>query len=67
MESAYPNPFNSGVNFSVTSSKTGPVLISIFSLNGRLVTKFSSFVQKIQAELFIGRHQVIFLRGITLF
>ena len=46
MESAYPNPFNSGVNFSVTSSKTGPVLISIFSLNGRLVTKFSSFVQK---------------------
>ena len=46
MDSAYPNPFNGAVSFSLTSSKSGSVLISIFSIQGSLVSQFNSFVQR---------------------
>ena len=46
MDAAYPNPFNGAVSFSVTSSKSGSVLISIFSIQGSLVSEFNSFVQR---------------------
>ena len=40
MGAAYPNPFNGSVSFAVNSSKAGPVQVSIFSINGKLVSKF---------------------------
>ena len=46
MDAAYPNPFNGAVSFSLTSSKSGSVLISIFSIQGSLVSEFNSFVQR---------------------
>ena len=46
MDAAYPNPFNGAVSFSVTSSKSGFMLISIFSIKGSLVSEFNSFVQR---------------------
>jgi hypothetical protein len=44
MEAAYPNPFNGSVSFTVNSSKSGPVQVSIFSLNGKLVSQYQSSV-----------------------
>ena len=44
MGAAYPNPFNGNVNFAVNSTKSGPVQVSIFSINGKLVNQFKSSV-----------------------
>ena len=44
MGAAYPNPFNGSVSFAVNSSKSGPVQVSIFSINGKLVNQFKSSV-----------------------
>ena len=46
MGSAYPNPFNGSVNFALNSTKSGPVQVSIFSTNGKLVNQFKSSVIK---------------------
>ena len=39
---AYPNPFNGSVSFAVNSPKSGSVIVSIFSISGKLVNKFKS-------------------------
>ena len=44
MGAAYPNPFNGSVSFAVNSTKSGPVQVSIFSINGKLVNQFKSSV-----------------------
>ena len=44
MGAAYPNPFNGSVSFAVNSTKSGPVLVSIFSIHGKLVNQFKSSV-----------------------
>ena len=44
MGAAYPNPFNGSVSFAVNSTKSGPVLVSIFSIHGKLVDQFKSSV-----------------------
>ena len=41
MGSAYPNPFNGSVNFSLNFTKSGLVNISIISVHGKLVDQFS--------------------------
>ena len=46
MGAAYPNPFNGNVNFSVTSTKESSILISILSLDGKLIKEFKSYINK---------------------
>ena len=46
INSAYPNPFNGSVSFAVNSTKSGPVLVSIFSIHGKLVNQFKSSVNE---------------------
>ena len=46
MGAAYPNPFNGNVNFSVTSTKESSILISILSLDGKLIKEFKSHINK---------------------
>ena len=41
MSSAYPNPFNGSVNFYLSGLVSGPVNISIYSLMGQRVDRFS--------------------------
>ena len=51
MGAAYPNPFNGSVSFSVNSSKAGPVQVSIFSINGKLVNKFKYSVNENSSKI----------------
>ena len=44
MGAAYPNPFNGSVSFAVNSIKSGPIQVSILSINGKLVNQFKSSV-----------------------
>ena len=51
MGAAYPNPFNGSVSFTVSSSKSGSVQISIFSINGKLVSQFQTSVIEDSSKL----------------
>ena len=53
LDKAYPNPFNPAVTFSVSVTKLSLINITIFDINGRLITTICNEV------LDVGNHQFI--------
>ena len=63
MGRAYPNPFNSGVRFSLKTAVSGLAQISIISVNGKLVDQFNISVFENDSKIIYWRPKATIASG----